>query len=233
MKKIVLGIAIGAAIGALGTYLIQNSSSVSAPEAAVQADDIVSNVSIAPLEIDFLDDDHIVRVENYGISVEDFTNAFEMVKQNLPPEQQAALLANESMAKAEILETMINQYAVIATALEEGFLENPDNLKMFRNAAQQALFNLYISQNMPQSGFQASKPEIDQAFSQYGSELRARGMNASQIQEFLASQIAQQKQQRWMIEFVSKIKEAYRVERNHDIIRNLDISTTVSPLLQP
>ncbi len=172
MKNLFIGIALGAAVGALGVYLIKGTSSASA--AVTASNGITSTVSVAPLEVEMLDDNYLVRVENYGISVEDFTNAFEMVKQNLPPEQQAALLANESMAKAEILETMINQYAVIATALDEGFLEHPDNMKLFRNAAQQALFNLYISQNMPQSGFQASKPEIDQAFSQYGGELRAR-----------------------------------------------------------
>lgn len=222
-KELILGLSIGLVVGILIMFI----GGKVLPNNAVGAYG-KSNVSLALPEIDKMGPEHLVKVENYGITIDDFTNAYDLVKKNLPPEQQATLLSNESAAKAEILETMINQYAVVATAIEEGFLENPKTLQMFRNAAQQALFNLYINENMPQgeNAFAVSQPEIEQAFAQYGNELRARGMNATQSQEFLSAQIAQQKRQRWMFEFVSKIKEGFRVERNSEAIKSQDISTS-------
>ncbi len=214
-KDLIMGIVIGLVVG-VGCMMAIPKKSVS------------EGISIDLPEASSLKDDYLVKVENYAISVEDFTNAYEVVKKNMPPQQREAVLANESAARAEILETMINQYAVVATAMEEGFLEDPANMQLFRNAAYQALFNLYISQNIPSDSnvFAASQPEIDQIYAQYGAQFRANGMNAQQIQEYIVAQVSQQKQQRWMIEFVTKIKEGYRVERNAKAIEELKISTS-------
>ncbi len=215
-KDLIIGVAIGLVVGACAMAFISPKKSVA------------SGIVVALPEISNLNDDYLVKVENFGISVEDFTNAYEVVKRNMPPQQRDAILANEGAAKAEILETMINQYAIVATAMEEGFLENPANMQLFRNAAYQALFNLYLSQNIPTDGnaFAASQPEIDQVYAQYGAQFRANGMNAQQIQEYIVAQISQQKQQRWMMEFVTKIKESYRVERNASAIEKQQISTS-------
>ncbi len=218
-KDLIMGVAIGLVVGVVCMMAIPKKSSGG------------SEISLSIPEVSSLTDDYLVKVENYGISVEDFTNAYDVVIKNMPPQQREAVFANESAAKAEILETMINQYAIVATAIEEGFLEDPANMQLFRNAAYQALFNLYISQNVPSDSnvFAASQPEIDQIYAQYGAQFRANGMNAQQIQEYIVSQISQQKQQRWMMEFVTKIKEGYRVERNSKVIEELHISTTGLP----
>ncbi len=220
-KDLIIGLSIGLVIGIAVTgifSLVKNSGGS-------------SQISLALPEISNLNDKYLAKIENYGISVEDFTNAYEVVKKNMPPQQQEAIYANEPAAKAEILETMINQYAIVATAIEEGFLEDSYNLQLFRNAAYQALFNLYLSQNMPSDNatFAASQPEIDQVFAQHGAQFRASGMNAQQIQEYITAQIVQQKQQRWMMEFVTKIKEGYRVERNSSAIQKQNISTSGVP----
>ncbi|MGL4677330.1 MAG: hypothetical protein ACRCWI_06650 [Brevinema sp.] len=223
-KDLIMGLAIGLAVGIIGAVIFSQSNKASSDGKAV--------LSLALPQIEKLDEDHLVKVENFGISVNDFTNAYELVKQNLSPEQQAEISANEAAAKAEILETMINQYAVVATAIEEGFLEDETNLKLFRNAAQQALFNLYLTQNLPQNenSFVVSQPELDQAYAQYGEELRARGFNATKSREVLTTQITQQKRQRWMLDFVGKIKEGFRVERNNAALEAAGINTTRFPI---
>ncbi|MGL5955589.1 MAG: hypothetical protein ACRC0X_03145 [Brevinema sp.] len=225
-KDLIIGLAIGLTIGILGTVIFSQFS-----KSDQENNGGKSTLSLALPQIEKLDEHYLAKIENFGISVNDFTNAYELVKQNLPPEQQVQFSANEAAAKAEILETMINQYAVVATAIEEGFLENEENLQLFRNAAQQALFNLYLTQNMPQNEnvFIASQPEIDQAYAQYGAELRARGLNAQQSREFLVTQITQQKRQRWMLDFVGKVKEGFRVERNNVALETQGISTIRTP----
>lgn len=179
-----------------------------------------STISLDLPSIKELNDKYLARVEQYGISYDEFTNSLELVQKTLPPAQLAQLKANESAFKAEILETLINQYVVVATAIEEGFLENEENYKQFQNALYQALSQLYISKNLPadKNAFAPSNPEIDQAYQQFGSELRARGFNAQQSREFIINQLSQQKQQRWMVDFISKIKEGFRIERNNKLI---------------
>ena len=215
-----VGLAVGVIITLVGTLFATQTSSGKA------------EFSLALPTITKLDKDYLAKIEDFGIALADFTNAFEQVKKNLPPEQLVQVSANEAGAKAEILETMINQFAVVATAIEEGFLEDEENMRLFRNAAQQALFQLYVAKNMPEDGneFSASQPEIDQAYAQYGAEFRARGLNAQQSKDYIVSQIAQQKRQRWMIDFVSKIKEGYRIERNDDLLKEQNISATALPM---
>ena len=223
-KDIIMGAAVGLAVGVIitlvGTLFAKQTSSGKA------------EFSLALPTITKLDKDYLAKIEDFGIALADFTNAFDQVKKNLPPEQLAQVSANEAGAKAEILETMINQYAVVATAIEEGFLEDEENMRLFRNATQQALFQLYVAKNMPEGGneFSASQPEIDQAYAQYGAEFRARGLNAQQSKDYIVSQIAQQKRQRWMIDFVSKIKEGFRIERNDDLLKEQNISATALPM---
>lgn len=221
-KDMILGIGVGFVIGIILMLIISTVTK------GKEADD---TVSISLPEISKLTDDYLAKVEKFGIALSDFTNAYDQVKKNLPPEQLAQLEANEPAFKAEILETMINQYVVVATAIEEGFLEDKENTRLFRNAAQQALFQLYIAKNMPENtnAFMPSKPEIDQAYAQFGNELRARGLNAQQSKEVLIGQIAKQKQQRWMIDFITKIKEGYRIERNDKLLEKEKISSSVLP----
>lgn len=220
MIGVVVGLVVGVIITLVGTLFVKQTSSGTA------------EFSLALPAITELDKDYLAKIEGFGIALADFTNAYDQVKKNLPPEQLAQVSANEAGAKAEILETMINQYAVVATAIEEGFLEDEENMRLFRNAAQQALFQLYVAKNMPEGGneFSASQPEIDQAYSQYGAEFRARGLNAQQSKDYIVSQIAQQKRQRWMIDFVSKIKEGFRIERNDDLLKEQNISATALPM---
>ncbi|MDK2819131.1 MAG: hypothetical protein KFW21_06760 [Spirochaetota bacterium] len=210
----VIGLTVGVILTLIGTLLMKQNSSGKA------------TFSLALPTITKLDKDHLAKIENFGITLSDFTNAYDQVKKNLPAEQLNQISANESAARAEILETMINQYAVVATAIEEGFLEDQENMKLFRNAAQQALFQLYVAKNMPEDGneFAVSQPEIDQAYAQYGAEFRARGLNAQQSKDYIISQIVQQKRQRWMIDFVSKIKEGFRIERNNSLLKEQNIS---------
>lgn len=222
-KDMLIGTGIGLVAGVIITLAVGFATKQSSGGASM--------ISLALPEIAELDDEYLAKVENFGIALSDFTNAFDQIKQNLPPEQLAQISANEAGARAEILETMINQSAVVATALEEGFLEDEENLRLFRNSAQQALFQLYVAKNMPEdpNQFTASQPEIDQAYTQFGSELRARGLNAQQSKEYIVSQISQQKRQRWMIDFVSKIKEGFRIERNDELLKEYDISATGLP----
>jgi len=225
-KNMIIGVGIGVIIGIFIMFIIS----------LLTKGTIANNtVSIALPEISKLTDDYLAKVENFGIALGDFTNAYDQVKENLPLEQLAQLKANEASFKAEILETMINQYVVVATAIEEGFLEDKENIRLFKNAAQQALFQLYVAKNMPENtnAFIPSKPEIDQAYTQFGNELRARGLNAQQSKEILVGQIAKQKQQRWMIDFITKIKEGYRIERNDKLLEKEQISSSVLPQLAP
>lgn len=230
-KEMILPLSIGIVVGGLLVFIGGKIFSASSGSKG----NPVSSVSLALPEVDELTDAYLVKVENHGITVEDFTNAYELLQKNLPAQQKEAILSNEPAAKAEILENMINQYAVVATAIEEGFLEDPKIQKQFRNAAQQALLQLYISENMPsdENAFAASKPEIEQAYAQHRQQIAASGMNATQAQEYLSGQISQQKQQRWMYEFISKVKEGFRVERNNEAIKNNGISTTRTPFAQP
>ncbi len=220
MISATVGLVVGIIVTLVGTLFVKQTSAGKA------------EFSLALPTITKLDKDYLAKIEDFGIALADFTNAFDQVKKNLPPEQLVQISANEAGAKAEILETMINQYAVVATAIEEGFLEDEENMRLFRNAAQQALFQLYVAKNMPEGGneFTASQPEIDQAYAQYGAEFRARGLNAQQSKDYIVSQIAQQKRQRWMIDFVSKIKEGFRIERNDDLLKEQNISATALPM---
>ena len=223
-KNMIIAAGAGLIVGVLGSSLFFMTTKV--------ATGGVDTFSLALPEIKELDKDHLAKIENYGISVEDYTNAYDQIKKSLPPEQLAGVMANESMARAEILETMINQFAVVATAIEEGFLEDEENIRLFRNAAHQALFQLYVAKNLPEdpNQFVASQPEIDQAYTQYGAEFRARGMNAQQSKDFIIAQVAQQKRQRWIIDFVSKIKEGFRIERNDDLLKEQNISAVGMPI---
>lgn len=226
-KNTIIATCIGLVVGALTSFLIFTVNQ--------QSSGGVDTISLALPEIKELDSNHLAKIEQFGISLEDFTNAYDQVLKNLPPEQLANIQANEPGAKAEILETMINQFTVVATALEEGFLEDEENLRLFRNAAQQALFQLYVAKNMPEdpNQFSASQPEIDQAYTQYGAEFRARGMNAQQSKDFIVNQISQQKRQRWMIDFISKIKEGFRIERNDVLLKEQNISAVGLPPVAP
>lgn len=210
----------GLVIGSLITFAVSKNSG--------SASSIDSSSLMALPKITSLNNDYLAKVEEFGISVNDYTNSLNEVKKTLPPEQLAQLSANEALFNANIFESLINQTVVVATAIEEGFLENPENEKLFRNAAQQALLNLYIAQNMPAdtNAFTPSKPQIEQAFKQFGSQLTAQGLNASQAKEYIITQLVQQNRQRWMLEFISKIREKYRIERNEEQLKALNISTS-------
>ncbi|MGL4367697.1 MAG: hypothetical protein ACRCTQ_05415 [Brevinemataceae bacterium] len=221
-KTLILGIAAGIITGSILTLIISSLAAKNKP---------TESITISLPTIDKLDSSHLAKIEQYGVSLKDFTNAYNEIKKTLPPEQLQQLDNNEPAYKSEILETMINQYVVVATALEEGFLENQENARLFQNAIQQALFQLYVAKNMPQdeNAFAPTKAEIDQIYAQYGSELRARGLNAQQSRDTIIAQINQQKRQRWMIDFISKIKEGYRIERNNELLKKENISATGIP----
>ncbi|MGL4563452.1 MAG: hypothetical protein ACRCVW_06340 [Brevinema sp.] len=210
---LVVGAVIGFFIGMIPSKKISN--------------DTFSQILSLP-EISALSDDYLAKVEQYGISVDDYTNTVDEVKKNLPPEQLAQLAGNEALFNANIFESLINQTVVVATAIEEGFLEKPENLKLFRNATQQALLNLYIAQNAPSdsNAFAPSKAQIDQAFQQFGAQLTANGMNATQVKEYIVTQLIQQNRQRWVLEFMSKIREKFRIERNETQMSNQNISAS-------
>ncbi|MGL4388566.1 MAG: hypothetical protein ACRCTJ_04155 [Brevinema sp.] len=207
----------GAILGSITTMLISKKSS----------NQQFSNI-LALSEITSLSDNYLAKVEKYGISLEDYTNTLNEVIKNLPVEQLAQLEGNEALFNANIFESLINQTVVVATAVEEGFLEKPENLKLFRNAAQQALLNLYIAQNAPSdtNAFTPSKAQIDQAYRQFGPEFSARGLNASQAREYIVAQLVQQNRQRWILEFMSKIREKFRIERNENQMKNQNISSS-------
>ncbi|MGL4394548.1 MAG: hypothetical protein ACRCS8_04920 [Brevinema sp.] len=208
----------GAVLGSALTMLLSKNSSGQ-----------VSNL-MSLTEISSLSDKYLVKVEKYGISVEEFTNALSEVKKGLAPEQLAQFEANEALFNANVFESLINQTVVVASAIEEGFLENPENMKLFRNGVQQTLLNLYISQNAPTdpNAFAPSKAQIDQAFQQFGREFTARGLNASQAREYIVGQLSQQNRQRWTLEFMSKIREKYRIERNTKKLDEYNISMSPS-----
>lgn len=195
----------------------------------------VPSIAFAIREAKTLDDNTIAKIEDMGITLSDFSNAYESVQKTLPPQQLAAYKQQEGAFKAQVLENLINQNTVVAQALKEGFLNNPTNMDAMQNALNVALFQLYMANNAPtnEKAFVPSNPEIDQAYQQYGAQMRAQGMSAQQSREYIIMQLSQQKQQVWLANFVTKIREGYRVERNTPLIEKQGISTNPLDAINP
>ncbi|MGL5721651.1 MAG: hypothetical protein ACRCY4_04550 [Brevinema sp.] len=219
------GVIVGLLVGVLATVLMK-------PKSAIAGSDITA-IPFALDQAEELNDTILAKVENIAIPISDFSNAYEAVQRTLPPQQLAVYKQQEGAFKAEVLETMINQYVTVAQALKEGFLDDPENMRAMQGAMNAALQQLYVSKNIPTNAnaFAPSTPEIDQAYRQYGTQMRAQGMSAQQSRDYIVTQISQQKQQVWMAGFMRKIREGYRVERNTAVIEAQGISTNPLDLI--
>ncbi|MGL5254844.1 MAG: hypothetical protein ACRC9L_07630 [Brevinema sp.] len=229
MKKDMI---VGLTCGLIGGVLIGVLIAVLMKPKSMMAGDITA----IPFALDYvedLDDTLLAKVENVGIPLSDFSNAYEAIQRTLPPQQLALYKQQEGAFKAEVFETMINQYVTVAQALKEGFLEDPENMRSMQGAMNAALQQLYVSKNIPtnSNAFAPSTPEIDQAYRQYGAQMRAQGMTAQQSREYIVNQLSQQKQQIWMANFMRKLREGYRVERNTPVIEAQGISTNPLDLM--
>ena len=227
-KDMIIGLVCGLVVGVLTGVLV---STLMKPKSPIAGD--ITSVPFALNQAKDLDDTLLAKVENIGIQVADFSNAYEAIQRTLPPQQVALYKQQEGAFKAEVFETMINQYVTVAQALKEGFLDDPENMRAMQNAMNGALQQLYVSKNLPTNAnaFAPSTPEIDQAYRQYGAQMRAQGMSAQQSRDYIIAQLSQQKQQIWMANFMRKIREGYRVERNNSVIEAQGISTNPLDLM--
>lgn len=75
---------------------------------------------------------------------------------------------------------------------------------------------------MNQKDFIPTDAELDAFYDQYRIQYDKSGMGAEQIRQDITQRLAAQKQQQWLAQFVSRLKESHKIERNDTNSNSVD-----------
>lgn len=183
-----------------------------------------SKISFYPTKSSAAGNNWLAKVDDYAITQEEFEDAFRLYMTQVP-ESYRASLPPEATLKAEYLNQMISEYAILIKALDSGLLNKKETALQFKAAMRTAISQLYLGQNAPQDpgAFMPTKAEKDAAYQQYKAEFTRRGYTAEQINQVLDQQLVQYKKQEWVARFVQQTKEGFKVQRNEAKINSLGL----------
>lgn len=214
---LMIGIIIGGAI----IFLVKGGSGFSA-----------GGINPYPQKSSEVGGDWLVKIDDYAISKAEFDNGLQMYMSQLPAEYRG----REGLFKKEYFDSLIGQYVITIKALNEGFLNDKENMILMKTALRSVIQNYYIQKNAPKdpSAFMPSKMEIDQFNMQYSAQFDKMGYSAEQRKQAAVQELQKRNFQKWAIDFMNQTKENYKIQRNNDELTKLGISAVSSPnLLTP
>lgn len=217
----VLSLLLGILIGGLGVFFVSlalgNTPNTRNNEA----------LQLYPPTSSEVKSDWLVKIDNYAIPQKEFQELYAYTIQTLEKQGRDLSQMPESTIKAQLLESLIGQYAIVIQALKDGVVSEKNSRNLLKMQLDQAIQQLYLQKLMPtdRSQFIPSKVEISQFYEQNKSELAKRGYSAKQIKELATKELFNRKTQAWIQKTVEEIKEKYKIERNSNLIQKLGIGS--------
>ena len=156
--------------------------------------------------------DWLVKIDDMTITKSDLDDSYKMYIEQIPPEKRL----DEKSVKAELLESLISQYIILMKISTDNWLNTKEGKLMTRSSVIQSFLVWNASKN--QQAFIPTKPEMDTFYSQYKTQYDKSGMNSDQIKQDITQRLGSQKQQQWLAQFVSQVKESYKIQRNTPLI---------------
>jgi hypothetical protein len=172
--------------------------------------------------------DWIVKIDDYTVGKAEFDEGYKMFMDQIPAAQKMNL-PPENEIKAQYVESLIGQYALLVKLLNERWVQTKEGKLLLR----QALYQIYLQKEAAknQEAFVPSKPQIDRFYQQYKSQFDKSGLGAEQIRQQIVQTLGQQNMQVWALQYVKEIRENYKIQRNTTLMEKEGISAAPSPQL--
>ena len=175
-------------------------------------------ISLYPPTVSQAHGQWLAKIDNYVITKSEFDEGISFLISQMP-ESQKAQIKDPATLKKLYFDTLINQYIVTIEALKKGILDKKDTRLLLTAAIRQAVYQVYLNQQVTDpSSFTPTEIELNQAYQQYGAQMRKMGYPASQIKGILKQQLSQQKLKRWEQQFVAAARDQYKIEKNEKLL---------------
>ncbi len=156
----------------------------------------------------------LAKIDNYVITQSEFDAILAQI-----PEEQMAMYGDPAMVKKMLFNQLIDQYVILIEAKKSNVLEDEKTKSTLSAALRQAVYQIYMEKQVKDpSKFTISKVEEEQLYKQYGPTLRERGLNATQIREYLQQEGQKKKFQDWMQQVVNEARDQYKIQKNTELL---------------
>lgn len=169
--------------------------------------------------------DWLAKIDDYVITKADFDQGFMALMAQIPEDKKAGLPQD---IKAQYFESLLKEYILSIKALNDGLQKDPTNQIMLKSLVRRYLSNLYLQKSAPldKSGFMPSKMEMDAYYTQHKEELDKSGMKSDQMKQYIAQDIERQKEQAWIEQLVTTLRDSIKVQRNNAALLSEGVTLT-------
>lgn len=195
------------------------------------SDQADASIFLYPPSLAEVGDDWILAVDDYVLRYSDFEESYKQMESQISQliVQYYDIVPTESQMKEIYLEQLVPAYVLAIKALDEGLMQDEENLKMLKDTIFQSLGTLYLEYILPtdEDYFKPTATEIEKYYLLYKDQFleykNSYGLTTVELKELIIDQIEQQKLQQWQEEIVNEVKEEYSIKKNTEILIELGI----------
>lgn len=169
----------------------------------------------------------LFTADQYVFSSDDFQKSYLFFVSNLPPEQLSQV--SESKLKKQFFDKFITENILVLSASKDGLLKDPKLQSILKMSIVETIYQYYLKSHVPkdQTLFLPTQEEFNRYYAANKDRFNALGLNASQIKQQAYREISNMKIQQWMFTLVEQSRENYKIKRNTNEMKKLNITPDI------